>query len=218
MTVAFLVLAGVMAGCDWFAVGRSLRHVEYVAKPLTVGLLVVAAGFGDLGSAKPWVLAALGFSLLGDVALLFADETAMREDANPDTAFLTGLSCFLIGHLAYVVAFVRHGLHPVQVLAGVLVVAATSVLAMPKVLRGADRDGGRTLAVAVGGYAGALGAMTVLGFGTAAVATAVGALLFLASDTTLAWNRFVQPLRRGPVLVAVTYHLGQLLILVGLLS
>jgi uncharacterized membrane protein YhhN len=59
--------------------------------------------------------------------------------------------------------------------------------------------------------------MTVLGFGTAAVATAVGALLFLASDTTLAWNRFVQPLRRGPVLVAVTYHLAQLLIVIGLL-
>jgi uncharacterized membrane protein YhhN len=217
VTVAFLVLAGVVAVCDWFAVSRSLRHVEYVAKPLSLGLLVVAAGFADLGPAKPWLLAALGFGLLGDVALLFADETPVREDENPDAAFLTGLTCFFIGHLAYVIAFIRHGLHPVQALAGLLVVAGTSVLAMPKVLRGANRDGGPTLAVVVGGYAGALSAMTVLGFGTAAVATAVGALLFLASDTTLAWNRFVQPLRRGPVLVAVTYHLAQLLIVIGLL-
>jgi uncharacterized membrane protein YhhN len=217
VTVAFLVLAGVVAVCDWFAVGRSLRHVEYVAKPLSLGLLVVAAGFADLGPAKPWLLAALGFGLLGDVALLFADETPVREDENPDAAFLTGLTCFFIGHLAYVIAFIRHGLHPVQALAGLLVVGGTSVLAMPKILRGANRDGGPTLAVVVGGYAGALSPMTVLGFGTAAVATAVGALLFLASDTTLAWNRFVQPLRRGPVLVAVTYHLAQLLIVIGLL-
>ena len=172
MTVAFLVLAAIVAGCDWYAVARGRRHVEYVAKPLALGLLLVAAGFADLGSAKPWVLVALGLGLLGDVALLFADETAMREDENPDTAFLIGLSCFLVAHVAYIVAFVRHGLHPVQALAGVLVVAGASVLAMPKVLHGADRDGGPTLAVVVGGYAAVLSAMAVLGFGTAAIATA----------------------------------------------
>lgn len=217
MTVALLVLAGVVAVVDWYAVARRLRHVEYLAKPLTLLLLLVAAGFADLGPAKPWVLAALALGLLGDVALLFADEDATREDENPDTAFLTGLGCFLFGHLAYLVAFTRHGLHPVQVVAGVLVVVGASALALPRVLRGADRDGGSTLAVVVAGYSAVLGAMAVLGFGTAAVATALGALLFLASDTTLAWNRFVQPLRRGPVLVAVTYHLAQLLIVIGLL-
>ncbi len=217
MTVALLVLAGLVAVGDWYAVARRLRHVEYVAKPLTLLLLLGAAGFADFGPAKPWVLAALALGLLGDVALLFAAEDATREDENPDTAFLTGLGCFLFGHLAYLVAFARHGLHPVQALAGVLVVAGASALALPRILRGADRDGGPTLAVVVGGYSVVLGAMAVLGFGTAAVATAVGALLFLASDTTLAWNRFVQPLRRGPVLVAVTYHLAQLLIVIGLL-
>jgi uncharacterized membrane protein YhhN len=217
VTVALLVLAGVVAVVDWYAVARRLRHVEYLAKPLTLLLLLVAAGFADLGPAKPWVLAALALGLLGDVALLFADEDATREDENPDTAFLTGLGCFLFGHLAYLVAFTRHGLHPVQVVAGVLVVVGASALALPRVLRGADRDGGSTLAVVVAGYSAVLGAMAVLGFGTAAVATALGALLFLASDTTLAWNRFVQPLRRGPVLVAVTYHLAQLLIVIGLL-
>ena len=59
--------------------------------------------------------------------------------------------------------------------------------------------------------------MTVLGFGTAAIATTIGALAFLASDTTLAGNRFVQPMVRGPVIVIVTYHLAQILIVVGLI-
>ena len=58
--------------------------------------------------------------------------------------------------------------------------------------------------------------MTVLGFGTAAIATAIGVLLFLASDITLAWGRFVQPLLRGPLIVAVTYHLAQFLIVIGM--
>jgi hypothetical protein len=60
--------------------------------------------------------------------------------------------------------------------------------------------------------------MVALGFGTAAVASAIGALLFLFSDLTLAWGRFVQPLLRGPVIVAVTYHLAQGLIVVGLMA
>jgi uncharacterized membrane protein YhhN len=217
VTVALLVLAGMVAVADWVAIARHLSRAEYIAKPLTLVLLVAAAGSADLGTAKAWVLAALVLGLFGDVALLFTRGNPELEERDQDPAFLTGLGCFLFGHLAYVVAFTRHGLHPVQLLAGVLVVLGAAVLAMPKVLRGADHEGGRVLAVAVGTYAAALSAMAVLGFGTAAVVTAIGALLFLASDITLAWARFVQPLLRGPLIVAVTYHLAQLLIVIGLL-
>ena len=44
---------------------------------------------------------------------------------------------------------------------------------------------------------------------TAAPWAVVGALLFYASDATLAWNRFVAPMRFGPVAVMVTYHPAQ---------
>ncbi|MCU1659241.1 MAG: YhhN family protein [Pseudonocardiales bacterium] len=211
MTVAFLVLTALVAAADWVAVARRMRGVELAAKPLTLVLLIVAAGFADLGDAKPWVVAALVFGLLGDVALLFADE------GSTDVPFLIGLGSFLVGHLAYVAAFSRHGLHGLDVVAGGLVVGGATVLALPRVLRSARRSGGTGLAAVVGLYAAALATMTVLGVGTAAVLTAIGALLFLASDLTLAWDRFVQPLLRGPVLVAVTYHLAQLLIVIGLI-
>jgi uncharacterized membrane protein YhhN len=59
--------------------------------------------------------------------------------------------------------------------------------------------------------------MAILGVGTGAVATAIGALLFLASDATLSWDRFVQPLLRGPIIVIVTYHVAQVLIVIGLI-
>ena len=73
MTVAFLVAAGVVALGDWFAVSRRRHRIEYVAKPLTLALIAGAACFADLGAAKPWVIAALVFGLLGDIALLFTD-------------------------------------------------------------------------------------------------------------------------------------------------
>jgi len=217
MTVGFLILAGAVAVSDWFAVSRRLYRIEYLAKPLTLVLLIVAACFADLGATKPWVLAALGLGLLGDIALLFSEENQPAGEAPPDVPFLIGLGSFLFGHIAYLIAFTRHGLHPIQLLAGGLVVVGAAALALPKTLRGARRQGGRELAVPVGGYAALLSAMTVLGFGTAAVVTAIGALLFLLSDLTLAWGRFVQPLLRGPVIVAVTYHLAQLLIVIGLI-
>jgi hypothetical protein len=34
----------------------------------------------------------------------------------------------------------------------------------------------------------------------------------------LAWDRLVTPLRRGPVTVAMTYHLAQLGLVLGLLA
>jgi uncharacterized membrane protein YhhN len=90
-------------------------------------------------------------------------------------------------------------------------------VALPAVLRGARATGGLSLAAVVAGYAVVLGAMVAFAVGTGAVATAIGGLIFMASDTTLAWGRFVRPLRGGPVLVIVTYHVAQVLIVIGLL-
>ena len=222
MTVTFLVLTGLCAVADWVAVARGNHRLEVVLKPLTLVLLIVAAGFGDFGHAKPWLLAALALGLVGDVALLFSSDTPPAA-GTPDSAaelepaFLAGLGAFLLGHIAYLAAFAAHGLHGWQATAGVFVVAGAVALAMPRVLRGARTTGGPALAVVVGVYAALLALMVVFAFGTAAIATAVGAAIFLASDTTLAWNRFVQPLLRGPVIVIVTYHVAQLLIVVGLL-
>jgi uncharacterized membrane protein YhhN len=56
----------------------------------------------------------------------------------------------------------------------------------------------------------------VLGVGTSAIATAVGGILFLASDSLIAWERFVRRVPQGPLAVIVSYHLAQALILIGL--
>jgi uncharacterized membrane protein YhhN len=223
MTVAFLALAAAVGLVDWVAVARGRHRIELAAKPLTLALLIAAAAAADIGPAKPWVVVALALGLLGDVALLFSATsdppdggTAELQTAEPDAAFLVGLCSFLLGHAAWIVAFIRHGVHTWQLLAGVLVVGGAVALVAPRVLRGARAAGGEILAGAVAVYSAALAATVVLAFGTTAVATAVGGALFLASDTTLAWDRFVHRLLRGQVIVMVTYHLAQALLLVGL--
>lgn len=213
MTAVLFAVAGAVAIVDWLAVWRRRFRVEYLAKPLTLALLVAAAASADLPNVKVWVVAALVFGLIGDVALMVGADRPGR----PDDAFLAGLAAFLVGHICYLVAFARHGLHGVTLLAGVLVVIGSAGLTSPRILMHTSRIGGTQLSAVIGGYATVLAAMTVLAVGTSSVLTALGGLLFLGSDTVIAWDRFVARLARGPLLVIVSYHLAQFLIVLGLL-
>jgi uncharacterized membrane protein YhhN len=210
VTVALLIFAAVAAVGDWVAVYRQWARAEYALKPLTLALLVAAAAGADLGNAKVWVVAGLALGLLGDIGLMLS----RGDEADPP--FLAGLGAFLIGHLCYLVAFLLVGVRAIDVVAGLLVVVGVSAVALPKVLRGAAQQAGRTFAGIVGAYAAVLGAMAVLAVGTGIVATAIGGVLFLVSDTVIAWQRFVRHIGHGDVVVIVTYHLAQFLILLGL--
>jgi hypothetical protein len=45
----------------------------------------------------------------------------------------------------------------------------------------------------------------------------LGAILFYFSDIILAWNKFVKPVRNGRVMNMITYHLGQIALVSGVL-
>lgn len=212
MTVALLVAAGIFALVDWYAVAGSAKRIEYVAKPLTLLALVLAAAFADLPDITGWIVGALILGLLGDVGLMLASD----EDGPPDLPFLLGLGSFLLGHVCYLIAFARYGLHGWQLVAGLLIVGGCAALLLPRVLAGARRVGGTSLMSVVGAYAAALSAVAVLGVGTGAIATAIGGILFLASDSLIARERFVRRHRFGPLAIIVSYHAAQALILIGL--
>jgi uncharacterized membrane protein YhhN len=59
--------------------------------------------------------------------------------------------------------------------------------------------------------------MVVTASGTARPLVFLGALLFLLSDTVLALDRFVGQRANARMLVIVTYHLGQVLMVIGAL-
>jgi len=190
MDAVALVAFGVFAALDWLAVSRSIRALEYVAKPATLLALLVYAAFGH---ASPWLVAALAFSLLGDVFLML-----------PADLFLAGLAAFLIAHLAYVGAFVG-SLMPRLVWLAVVIVVLAPVAA--RILRAVPD---RALRVPVAVYSLAIASMVASAIASASTVAIVGAVLFLASDMLIAWNRFVDPRPWAPLAIIVTYHLGQL--------
>ena len=96
------VVPAVLALVDWWAVARQDRRTETWAKPATLVALVVTAlalGAADSTSGR-WLVVALVFGLLGDIALL-GDSVAR---------FQAGVAAFLVGHLAYLVCFAALGL------------------------------------------------------------------------------------------------------------
>jgi uncharacterized membrane protein YhhN len=48
-----------------------------------------------------------------------------------------------------------------------------------------------------------------------AATVSVGAALFMLSDAILAWNKFVQPIKYGRVMNMSAYHLGQIILIYG---
>ncbi len=203
-------VTGVLAVVDWVAVARDDRRTEQWAKPATlIALIAVALAGGALeAGAGTWLVVALVFGLLGDVMLL--GDSAAR--------FQAGLAAFLVGHLAYVVCFVVLGLpSPALAVAGVAFVVL-ALGAGRQVLPSAYRSEGWGLAVPVAAYMLVISAMAITAWMTGDPRVALGASVFVASDTILAMDRFVRPRSWARPAIMVTYHLGQALIVWGVLA
>jgi uncharacterized membrane protein YhhN len=204
------LLPAALALVEWYAVWRRDRRTQTWAKPaVLIALIVTALALGATDStAGTWLLVALVFGLGGDVFLL----------GESDSRFRLGLASFLVGHLAYVACFIALGLDPqgwnylsFLVLGGCLL--ATRQVAASTYLRG-----GLALAAPVAVYTVVIGAMVIYAFTTGVGLIAVGATIFAVSDTVLARDRFVQPWDGAQLLVMVTYHVGQALIVAGVLA
>ena len=220
---AFWILISVAVGAalvDWMAVAREDSRTEYVAKPavlvaLTLAAAVLPAGHTDLVDRKWWFVGALACSLLGDVLLML-----------PRDLFVPGLVAFLAGHVLFIVGLLQPpsppGTPPFLFSTTGLWVAAVVVLSVASVplsiiFRSLARDGHSALYVPVAVYFVAIATMAVVALNVAVPAAAGGAVLFVTSDTVLALRRFVRPFRHGNVVVHVTYHLAQGLLVLSLL-
>jgi uncharacterized membrane protein YhhN len=170
----------------------------------------------DLVDRRWWFVAALACCLVGDVLLML-----------PKDLFVPGLAAFLVGHALFIGGLLQppspQGVPPFSFSSWGLGVAALAVAAGEAVpaavlFRSLVRHGPRDLIPPVAVYVAAIATMVVLAVNVGVLAAAVGAALFLVSDTVLAWNRFVRPFRFGPVAVHVTYHLALGLLVLSLLD
>ncbi|MFN8035329.1 MAG: lysoplasmalogenase [Acidimicrobiia bacterium] len=195
-----LALAAVAAVVDWYAVARGAAGLEYVAKPATLLLLIGVAITLDPTHAdqRAWFAVALVCSLAGDVFLML-----------PSDWFVAGLASFFLAHVAYVGGFSRHGGSAGSVaLATVPVVVVAAFLAVKYVRALRARDEARLVGPVLA-YVAVIAAMVASALAWGDTVAALGALLFMASDAMIGWNRFVRAFSWAPVAIIVTYHLGQ---------
>jgi uncharacterized membrane protein YhhN len=209
VTAAAAVLLGLTlaaAVIDWIAVRHGHQAMVYVFKPLTLVLLTATALALDPDdpTVRTWFVVALVMSLAGDIFLML-----------PGDLFVPGLGSFLLAHVAYVVGLAVAGLELSGIGVGLALVAvAMRFVGMP-IVAGAARSE-PALRPPVFAYMLVISAMLVCAFGTWMPLAIVGALLFYGSDALIGWGRFVEARPWGDLAVMVTYHLGQIFLVLSL--
>ncbi len=201
----FLLLALAVALADWLTIEKGWTWRGYITKP---GVMVVLIAWVWLATGPSWFVLGLAFSMVGDIFLMI-----------PPKRFIPGMIAFLLAHIAYLVAFdplrTPWGA-PALMMAVQIVIMA--VLLFRRLAAGwaANRIG--RLRWLIFAYAGVISLMLLSATWVtlraewhpgAALLVSLGALSFYASDTLLAYNRFVRPVRHGTLLVRISYHLGQ---------
>ncbi|MDR0227007.1 MAG: lysoplasmalogenase family protein [Burkholderiaceae bacterium] len=197
-----------------------LVHWHWLFKPLAMVLALAAVATHWRSSAalaaldRPatgawWLAAALAGSLAGDVFLML------------EGLFIPGLASFLLAHLAYIVLLRRDApwfAHRASLLATLALGAGMYAFLWQGGLPAALRLPVAAYVLVIALMAAqALGRAHHLG-GGAAWCVGAGACFFMASDSLLAINRFVQPFDGAQAAVLATYYAAQLLIVQGWLS
>jgi len=184
---------------------RSSRRLHLIAKPLTTGLIIAAAAAAATpvpAAYKTFVLAGLFFSLLGDIALLF-----------PEKWFTAGLVAFLAAQVFYILAFKPlpgHPVSPATFLPFVLYGLLMFFILAPKL--GPMKLPVFVYIAAITLMAGFAGGRFVDRGGTRPLLAFVGAVLFLVSDSVLAYDRFAKKVPASRIIILGTYFPAQLLI------
>ncbi len=206
-----MLLPLLTAVCASVAIAASLLGPAYAAahfvfKPLTT-LLVIAHAWprgADSPRQQRFVRIGLVLSLVGDVFLLW-----------PKEGFLPGLVSFLLAHLAYIAAFcvpARLAARPLLFVAYGAIAALILSQLWPGV-PGALRAPVLGYVVCLATMAAQAAAWWRTAVGSVAEryarAAAIGGLLFMASDSLLAINKFALPLPFASLWILATYWAAQ---------
>lgn len=185
-----LVLVNLWGPASWFV----------WTKPLLVP--GIALGFGRQILAVPralWLCIALFFGWLGDAFLLIPDQ------------FIWGLGAFLIGHVAYIVGLFPTMKGPWRLLGPILIFGGMMAFQLYQRIPAA-------LMPPVFVYMAVICLMALVAFRQGNRWLEIGSLLFLFSDSILAWNKFIGPLPAGGIVVMASYISAQWLLVKGWVS
>lgn len=212
----FLVLTFLVAITDWYAVYRGWKKLEYVLKPTTmIFLFAWLVSATSLQGIALWFGLGIALSMLGDIFLML-----------PKQQFIAGLVAFLLAHVAYIIGF-NPSWPPFTPLGlfFIIFVAAIGKELYKHISAGLAKRGEDALQKPVMAYTAVIALMQISAlltffrtdwsFNTAFVVS-LGAALFMLSDAILAWDKFVEPIKYGRVRNMSAYHLGQIILMLGI--
>lgn len=209
-TLLYILLCfGAIAGAQLgMSLGAEWRWLHYLTKPVATALLMLAV----LSLPEPFsvhyrnaIASGLAFAIGGDFFLML-----------PGDYFIAGLVCFLLTHCAYIYALLFE-----QVTVKPLIFIIFALIA-GAIFAGLWQALPAGLHIAVALYAAALALMAALAVNRACVITnaetrikqaaqiaALGGILFVISDTILAYGRFRFNIPLNPLWVLGTYYAAQ---------
>jgi uncharacterized membrane protein YhhN len=201
-----LAIVGLAAALLYLAAGRmdDAYWLRLITKPVPVLMLALwVSGLRIKGRYQLAITVGLLLSALGDILLEYSDAT-----------FLPGLAAFLLGHVAYIVAFLQdtRKLHPFYGAAAY----AYGFFAAVFLMTTGDLGGMigpvylyiLIITTMLWRAAARLDVLTLPRFSV--WVGLVGALFFVVSDSILAFRLFGTPIQLGGAAVMLTYWLGQL--------
>ena len=199
---------------DLLAIYFNNDTLRRISKPLLMPLLMIY--FLEqtkifISGLKTWIMLALFFSWVGDILLMFEERKAVF--------FLLGLSSFFIAQVFYIVFFhnirMKENIRGNALLLLLVVVYYGFLISVLSPFLGTMKLPVRIYGVVIS-FMLMLAMHMMLGKNKkAGWWMMVGAILFVTSDSLLAFNKFYSPFNYAGIAVMLTYGLAQLFIIQG---
>ena len=215
MSYTLIGIALLFAMTDWVSEAKGWRSITYIARPAVIVFLFAwLISMGGVSGSLAFFALGLIFSLSGDIFLMMHSDRLML-----------GLASFVIAQLTYTAGF-NPTPPPVTLplMAIVLLVGLVASRLFRRIAAGLTSTGRPNLKAPVLLYSVVISLMLISALATltrpewsaaSALLAASGAILIFLSDTSLAWNKFVHPIKHGRVITLSTYHIGQVLLTIG---
>ena len=215
----FLLFAILFAALESLALWKYWLKFEYIAKPaVMISLFLWLFTATGLNGALLWFGLGLILSLAGDVLLMLS----------LDRFFLFGLVAFLLAHLAYVIGFnIPLPEFSVWSIVFAVMVSLGGARVIRRIVDALPSKGQARMRMPIIVYSTVISVMLLSAMmklmdltwnANAALLVSGGAFLFYISDIILAWNKFVAPIQYGRIYNIAAYHLGQIMLIAGVIA
>ncbi|UPQ79194.1 lysoplasmalogenase [Flavobacterium azooxidireducens] len=182
-------------------------------KPMLIPFLISIVAISDKFPTQEILLFALFFSWIGDVLLLFSDKHSLF--------FIFGLVAFLIAHLIYIFLFQKQNkINKNKIYLQFSPIVVIYLLGILSILWSSLNE----MKIPVTIYAFVISTMLLMSIKAyfewkkpANLLVLIGAVLFVISDSILAFNKFYTPIPMSSFLIMSTYLAAQFFIVKSVL-